>query len=639
LSRLKGAIASIPKHKLLEGTVLEVLGNKMSIRLANNGRILVGIPYLGGPCSTGAAVKIDYSSGQPVAYAIGEAYVAPIVKKTIANSSKGSTSEPGRISPAEHSFLAHTDVPDAYTDQALRLVAVKADESGLEFRDAAANAIITSAIVLNDVSQGVLVSYPATVQGLDEANASAQSGDTIYLPAATIEGDHTLKSGVAYLGQFVKSVTFTGKLTLEAGSKLYNAAVERSANDSSEVVAVQGPVDGGAILDYCILRAVQNGSGDAIAVKVNSSSGILYIPRCSVEGLSNGGSGYAIYRGEGNACQIKAYWCSLEGSTAVANTNSDIFTYGCTYDTPTTHGVTMEGDGAVGGGGSPDPQFVVDGVLYAPVTGVSGVYVAPRGAALDEVLVYLNDSGSSGNTVVDVHRNGISIFDTPPVIAAGGVGVAQVFTPVDTLCEALDIYTVDIDQAATGAKGLTVILGFSSSSGGGSGGANALSELSDVALSAPAVDDVLSYNGSQWTNIPGNGEKARFAATLSGTHTPTNNTWGLIGFLTEVFDQGGYYDNTAGNYKWTPPAGAVMVTLLAEWSNPNANGQSIAIYKNGSALQTLTHRVATAYNHGHQLVVIDEADGDDYYQAYAWRWDGSGAIASNNGTRFSGVSL
>jgi hypothetical protein len=636
VNRLKGAIASIPKHKLLEGVVLEVLGSKMSVRLANNGRILVGIPYLGGPCSTGAAVRIDYSSGQPVAYAIGEAYVAPVVKKTIVNSSKGSTSEPGRTPAAEHSFISHTDVPDTYADQGLRLVAVKADESGLEFRDAAANAIITSAIVLNDVSQGVLVSYPATAQGLDDASASAESGDTIYLPAATIEGNHTLKGGVAYLGQFVKSVTFTGMLTLEVGAKLYNAAVERSANDSSELVAVQGPADGGAILDYCILRAVQQGSGNAIAVRVNSSGGILYIPRCSVEGLSNGGSGYAIYRGEGNVCQIRAYWCSLEGSTAVANTNSDIFTYGCTYDTPNTHGVTMEGDGAdgSGSGGSPDPQFVVDGVLYAPITGVGGVYVAPRGAALDEVLVYLHDSGSAGSTVVDVCRNGDSIFDPPPVIAAGGANVVQVFTPADTLCAELDVYTVNIDQIATGARGLTVILGFS----GGSNEPGSLAELSDVVLSSPVTGDVLSYNGSQWTNSPAE-TKACFAATLSGAHTPSNNTWGLIGFPTEVFDQGGYYNNTAGNYKWTPPAGTVMVTLLAEWSNPNANGQSIAIYKNGSALQTLTHRVATAYNHGHQLVVIDEADGDDYYQAYAWRWDGSGAIANTNGTRFSGVCL
>lgn len=633
MGKLKGAVAAIPKNKLLEGTVLEILGGKMSVRLANNGRTLVGISYLGGPCSTGSRVRVDYSSGQPVAYAIGEEYKPTVIQKTITNPVKGSTSEATRRPTAEHSFLSHTDVPGDYTGQAGKVAAVKATEDGLEFARVE-NTGAMNAIVLHDLDAGTLVRYAASDAGLDSASAAAAAGDTIYLPAVTLTQDHILKGGVTYLGQYLKSVTFTGKITLETDARLYNATVTRTANDANELVAIQGPASGGAVVDYCIVWAIQDGAGNAYAINLESTSGIVYVPRASLVARSQGGNGYAVYCGPSNTCDIRLYWSVLEGSTQVANTDAHVYTYGCVYETPNTHGTTMEGDGGSGGGGAGDILFWVDGALAAmPEAG--GYYVSPRAQQIFNVRIYLDDTGSSGATVVDINKNGTSILASPESIAANGMAHTVSITPYSMSLTEGDVLTVDVDSVASGARGLAVVVACDP----GAIDQFGLNDLSDVAITAPSANQVLRYDGAQWINGSLGGVKARFAAKLSGDHTPVNNTWGLVPLANEFFDEGGYYNNSAGNYKWTPPTGTVIITLAAEWNNTNANGQSIGIYKNGAAAQTVTHRIASTYNDGHQIVLIDYASGTDYYQAYAWRYDGSAVVKNTAGTRFSGVCL
>ena len=73
--RLKSTIRKRQISRILRGTVLEVLCNRMTVRLSRNGTVIHGVRYVGGPISVGREVEIDYSSGTPVAMSIGEKYI------------------------------------------------------------------------------------------------------------------------------------------------------------------------------------------------------------------------------------------------------------------------------------------------------------------------------------------------------------------------------------------------------------------------------------------------------------------------------------------------------------------------------------------------------------------------------------
>ncbi len=93
--------------------------------------------------------------------------------------------------------------------------------------------------------------------------------------------------------------------------------------------------------------------------------------------------------------------------------------------------------------------------------------------------------------------------------------------------------------------------------------------------------------------------------------TLTLVTWG-----TEVYDNGGYF---ASN-KWTPPAGTHVLYAVVNNLGTNTalnGGQLVDIYKNGAAI---AQGVDVDYLAGGSLqthiMVIDEANGTDYYEVY-----------------------
>ena len=131
------------------------------------------------------------------------------------------------------------------------------------------------------------------------------------------------------------------------------------------------------------------------------------------------------------------------------------------------------GNIAAGGGG--DPVFRVLGAL-ATATCVGGAYVFPREATIGDVYIYCGDPGDSGSTIVDVNVNDTTIFSTqanrPELAYDDTDGVAKSTPDIVDLTEN-DILTVDIDQVASGAEDLTVVIAIASSGGGGSSGGGA----------------------------------------------------------------------------------------------------------------------------------------------------------------------
>jgi hypothetical protein len=113
-------------------------------------------------------------------------------------------------------------------------------------------------------------------------------------------------------------------------------------------------------------------------------------------------------------------------------------------------------------GGLDTAKYFIDGRL-AVQTGVGGAYIVPRAMTIRAVYIYCATIGTASSTIVDVNKNGTTIFTTQgnrPMLAYTDLdGVGRGVPDVTTLNE-FDVLTVDIDQAAPVAAGLTVMVAF-----------------------------------------------------------------------------------------------------------------------------------------------------------------------------------
>ena len=159
--------------------------------------------------------------------------------------------------------------------------------------------------------------------------------------------------------------------------------------------------------------------------------------------------------------------------------------------------------GGEGGGTSGDWLEFIDGALVVE-TGVGGTYIVPRDSTIEAVMIHCKDQGSTGSTIVDVNLNGTTIFTTQsgrPELAYDDVdGVATSGTPDVVTLVAGDILTIDIDQIATGAESLSVLVAMHTTITLGS-----MSNLSDVDLTGIVDGDVLVYDGANSKFIAGEG--------------------------------------------------------------------------------------------------------------------------------------
>lgn len=87
-------------------------------------------------------------------------------------------------------------------------------------------------------------------------------------------------------------------------------------------------------------------------------------------------------------------------------------------------------------------------------------------------------------------------------------------------------------------------------------------------------------------------------------------------FGTEVFDDGGLYD--AAQSRWTPSAGTVVLSatiFILSGGTAGAN-QSLSIHKNGIALRSSTAQSGTNTQCTVAIMVVDLANGTDFYELF-----------------------
>lgn len=105
------------------------------------------------------------------------------------------------------------------------------------------------------------------------------------------------------------------------------------------------------------------------------------------------------------------------------------------------------------------PTINIEGAL-ATATGVGGAWIAEQDGEIESFLIYCRNNGSSGSTIVDVNKNGTTIFSTSgnrPTFGNTDTAPVESARPdVYTFVKG-DVFTFDIDAIATGAETLTLV--------------------------------------------------------------------------------------------------------------------------------------------------------------------------------------
>lgn len=114
-----------------------------------------------------------------------------------------------------------------------------------------------------------------------------------------------------------------------------------------------------------------------------------------------------------------------------------------------------------GGSGVKVARWFVPGRL-ATGSNVAGVYIASAGETIQKILIYCGTPGSASSTIVDLNKNGTTLYTTQgnrPTLAYDDADqVATATDPDVTSLASGDVVTLDIDQVATGAEDLTVVM-------------------------------------------------------------------------------------------------------------------------------------------------------------------------------------
>jgi hypothetical protein len=173
-------------------------------------------------------------------------------------------------------------------------------------------------IMLIHADGSCVTEYDPDDTGFNDALTAATAGDVVWLPATSISGDHTLTDGVHCIGVSKFSTELTGKITLGALTRLESCFINRTANDSSELVCIVAPPSSEAEVHDCRAVSVQSGSGNAYAVSIEGA-GDIRVWSSYLYGMSGSGAGYGAGRPGASLGNGYFYQCRIIGSTGPLN--------------------------------------------------------------------------------------------------------------------------------------------------------------------------------------------------------------------------------------------------------------------------------------------------------------------------------
>ena len=141
------------------------------------------------------------------------------------------------------------------------------------------------------------------------------------------------------------------------------------------------------------------------------------------------------------------------------------------------------------------PTWHADGTIVV-LADIGEQWIMPSDGTIIEVMAIVGDNGSASSTIVDVHKNGTTIFTTQgnrPEIAHDDADKYDTGVPDVTSFVQYDVFTADIDQVGTDAKDLRIILVISGTLAGSGLDSTAIhdnvaSEISAITEKASPVD-------------------------------------------------------------------------------------------------------------------------------------------------------
>lgn len=148
------------------------------------------------------------------------------------------------------------------------------------------------------------------------------------------------------------------------------------------------------------------------------------------------------------------------------------------------------------------------------------------------------------------------------------------------------------------------------------------------------------YNGVSWVwgteSSAGGGVSSAVYAYLSSDVTIGNNVWTKLNPAGVSTNYGSHYSTST--YRWTPPAGWCIIAARGYFHSTNTSGIRLAVYKSGSSITQLSER-NNVWHIGYTCGAVDYANGTDYYELYAWRWNGGVHASGVGGTFLSAFCL
>jgi hypothetical protein len=201
--------------------------------------------------------------------------------------------------------------------------------------------------------------------------------------------------------------------------------------------------------------------------------------------------------------------------------------------------------------GGSDPVFHVEGALMVAAD-VDGVHISPRVATITAVYIYCRDPGSASSTIVDVHKNGVTIFtnqaNRPTLAWNDGDQVAKSGVPdIVTLAEN-DVLSIDIDQIGTGSEDLTVIV---------------------------AISSLISGQGAR--------------VYRDNVQTIPTGAWTPVEFDHETYDTDSIHDNVVNNSRLTcKTAGKYIITGSVTWDGHIGHQRGVSIYLNNATFLAIS---------------------------------------------------
>lgn len=464
MSRLQRGILNTTHDRVLDATVIDVVRDRCSVRLTENGQALHGLKYSGGPLTAGDRCKVTYASGAPMALGMGRSSASEIQRRPV---------------------RTRMVIPDYRPSDLGGWVVPPHTHGGSGGGD------LVPSIVLFKFATLEYAYFDATEDGLIAAVDESTTFDSIGLPEVDIylTARLTFKANTDIYGKSPWATRLYGPIGLGDGGGIYNMSVWNFGTDNANpIITVVGPPNTGAKIWNCSIRADNDGSGGTVCVQ-NQGTAWVGCDETYFRSVSAGGDAIIFQNSV-----VSAVRCTLAadvdldavtpGNFAISD-NCTVASGGTVWQTTYSYipDIILTGDFAPVNHTHDDryytetelqtsgqaqvhwenvtnqPKFQAIFTVERTLEVVSGeVRIGNHtGRTLTISAVYLDVSTAPASQaiIVDIHKNGTTIFtnqvNRPQIAAGANTGNT---TTIDAPSWANgDYLTMDIDQVGVGTAG------------------------------------------------------------------------------------------------------------------------------------------------------------------------------------------